>query len=186
MTHPIALGDLLAYWLDELPSPEVDALEEHVFSCASCAQRLHSVQQTGAQLVELIRGGMLASRGTIALLNRCSRDRLNVRRYMVYPGQVVACTVSVDDDFLLAQLLLDRPAPERVDLSVRNERGEELTQLQDVLVDRRGNQVLSLLPARPVQDDPSGRLEYALYAVEQGRRELIGRYTLEHTAMRDA
>jgi hypothetical protein len=185
MKHPIGLGDLLAYWLGELPSPEAGALEEHVFACEACSDRLSHVHDAGAALVELVRRGMLNAHATTALLNRFSRDRLNVRQYTLHPGQVVACTVSIDDDFLLAHLMLDRPAPARVDMAVIDGRGRELV-LPDVVIDPRGNQVLPFLPARPVQDQASGKLQYVLYAVDDGQREEIGRYTLDHTAMRDA
>lgn len=186
MTHPIAWGDLLAYFLDDLSSADADALEEHLFACDACAERASRVHDTGGGLVELVRSGSLGARSTIALLNRCSRDRLNVRRYILYPGQVVACTVRGEDDFVLAQLVLDRPAPARVDLAMLDAHGAELLSVEDVVVDPRGNQVLSLLPARPLQDVPSREVEYVLFAVEPGRREVIGRYRLDHTAMREA
>ena len=34
---------LLAWWLDELPEAEADALEEHLFACDECAARLKSL-----------------------------------------------------------------------------------------------------------------------------------------------
>jgi hypothetical protein len=71
-------------------------------------------------------------------------------------------------------------------MAVLIEHRDTVLQLEDVVLDARGHQVLTLIPARPVQDEPSGRLQYVLFAVEAGERQEIGRYTLDHTAMRDA
>lgn len=37
---PIGFERLVAYWLGELPEADESPIEEHLFGCASCSQRL--------------------------------------------------------------------------------------------------------------------------------------------------
>jgi hypothetical protein len=187
----VSLAELVDYWFGGLDAEAEAALEEHLFECASCAGELDAVVRTGQALVAAMRSGSFAARGTTALGNRLARDRRNLRQYVLYPGEVVPCTVSTDYELLLAHLVLPEPAPSRLDLSLRDERGGELMRVDDVTVDRRTGRVSMLVPARPVQAYPSGRLHYVLIAPAQtpgsaGIERVVGAYTLEHTAMNES
>jgi hypothetical protein len=184
-SHP-ALSELIDYWLSELPQPAAEALEEHVFDCAACGDRLDAVRANADAIVGLVRGGGLSSRATTALLNRVSRDRLNVRVYTVAPGEVVACTVGPQDDFLITHFIVDAATEPRLDLAMCDDEGHELSRVQDVAFDRAAGHVTTVFAARPKQHDPSGRRTFKLFApTADGEREL-GRYTMDHTAMREA
>lgn len=182
--HPLALGDLLEYWLGEADAARADALEGHVFECDECADALDAVARLGRDLVALVREGRVSARATTGLANRFSRDRLNVRQYSVQPGEVVQCTVTASDELLLARLILPDGAPARIDVSVRFY-GGEAQRIEDVTIDRRAGEVMSFLPARPRQGDVSGRAEYVLLDPDAADR-VIATYTLEHTAMSEA
>jgi hypothetical protein len=180
--HPLPLAELLEYWLGELESERAAAVEEHVFDCDACAAALEDVVKLGRSLVALVRAGLVAGRATMGLVNRFSRDRLNVRQYSLRPGETVQCTVSAEDDLLLARLVLPAEAPARVDVSARDEHGQQLWRIDDVCIDRRANEVMAFLPARPRQADPSMQLRYELLVPEAGER-VLATYTLQHTAM---
>jgi hypothetical protein len=182
--HPLALGELLEYWLGEADSSRSEAVEAHVFECDECAAALDRVVGLGRDLVALVRAGRVSARATTGLANRFSRDRLNVRQYSVQPGEVVQCTVTAEDELLLARLILPEGAPEHIDLSF-SVLGEELQRIEDVTIDRRAGEVMSFLPARPRQSDGSGRAQYVLRDAADGGR-VIATYTLEHTAMSEA
>lgn len=182
-THPLALGDLLEYWLGE-DAARAEQVEAHVFECDDCAAALEDVVQLGRSLVALVREGRVSASATTGLANRFSRDRLNVRQYSVQPNEVVQCTVTPDDELLLARLILPEGAPARIDVSFRFY-GEEVKRVSDVTIDRRAGEVMSFLPARPRQGDASGRAEYVLYDPDAAGR-VIATYTLEHTAMSEA
>lgn len=183
VTHPLALGDLLEYWLGE-DAAHAEQVEAHVFECEACAAALEYVVQLGRSLVTLVREGRVAARATTGLANRFARDRLNVRQYSVQPNEVVQCTVTPEDELLLARLILPEGAPARIDVSVRFY-GAEAQRIADVTVDRRAGEVMSFLPARPRQGDASGRAEYVLLDPDAEGR-VIATYTLEHTAMSEA
>jgi hypothetical protein len=183
-THPLALGDLLEYWLGEAGGTRADELEAHVFECDECAQALDDVARLGRDLIALVREGHISARATAGLVNRFSRDRLNVRQYSVRPGEVVQCTVTPQDELLLTRLILPEGAPARVDVSQRFY-GHEARRIEDVTIDRRAGEVVTFLPARPRQGDGSGRVEYVLHDPDAADR-VIATYTLEHTAMSEA
>jgi hypothetical protein len=186
VAHPLTLEALLDYWLAELPPAQADALEEHLFECAECGERLDAVRALGDAIVGLVRKGELTGRATTALLNRFARDRLNVRQYTVAPGEVVACTVSPHDDLLMARLVVPEGTPGPLEIAVLGDQGQEVMRVEDVAYDPRAGEIMAFLPARPVQPMPSGRRQYVLLAGAQGQAREIARYTLDHTAMRDA
>lgn len=186
MTHPIPLAELIDYWLAELPGGRAEALEEHVFECAECEARLDAVRASGEAIVALVRGGGLSGSATTALLNRFARDRLNVRQYTVEPGEVVACTVSPHDDFLITRFVVRDASPPRIDIAVFDDQQRQLRRVEDVAFDRRTGQVMTFLAARPVQSEPTERLHFVLVAPTPDGERVLGRYTLDHTAMREA
>jgi hypothetical protein len=184
VTHPLALGELLEYWLGEAEEERAAAIEAHVFECDACAAALDDVVRLGRELVALMREGHVSARATVSLVNRLSRDRLNVRQYSVLPGEVVQCTVTPHDELLLTRLILPGPAPARIDVTERFY-GGETRRVEDVAIDRRAGEVITFLPARPRQSDGSGRVEYVLLDPAAADR-VIATYTLEHTAMSEA
>lgn len=189
--HPVHLEALADYWFGGLDAEAESALEEHLFECPSCADALDGLVRTGQAIVAMMRDGSFAARGTTALCNRLARDRRQLRQYVVHSGEVVPCTVSTNDELLLAHLMLPDEALGRLDLSVRDERGRELMRIDDVTVDRRAGRVSSFVPARPVQSEPSGRLQYVLIAPARSAggastERVVGTYTLEHTAMNES
>jgi hypothetical protein len=180
----LTLAELLDYWLHEVELAQAESIEEHLFSCADCATRLEAVRDLGDAIVTLVRRGGLSSSATTALINRMARDRLNIRAYTLEPGDIVACTVAPQDDFLLGSFVLPEPGHASVDMVVLDGGGHEFQRMRDVPVDARTGRVMTFIAARPIQDESSMTWQYVLLTAG-GERE-IGRYTLQHTAMREA
>ncbi len=184
--HPLPLAELVDYWLAELDPQREQAIEEHLFACAACAERLDAVRACADAIVGLVRTGGLASSATTALINRFARDRLNIRQYTIAPNEVVACTVAPTDDFLMARFLLAEPRQGRIDIAVLDEGDREVSRVEDVAQDARTGEVITFQSARPTQNEPSGRRQYVLIAPGERGERILGRYTLDHTAMREA
>lgn len=176
---------LLDYYLGG-PDPGDDAIEEHLFDCAVCSAVVDGMHRLADAVVGLVRAGELSSGGTTALLNRMSRDRLNVRHYAIEPGETVACTVAADDDFMAGRFALPQGAFSRIDLRVLDAQGQELFRMDDIVIDARQREAIVFIPARPVQHEGSGVTHYVLAVPdEDGERELA-RYSMDHTSLRDA
>lgn len=182
VAHP-SLGEWLEYYLGEAPAGAANALDEHLFECAACEAQLDALRRTASAIVALMRGGGIASSITGAIANRMARDRLNVRTYVIEPGETIACTVGHDDDFLLGRFVLPAGTYARVDLRVVDQAGRELMRTPDIAVDARSRHALMIMPAHPIKNEGPGAWQYVLTTPEpDGDRELA-RYTLDHTAL---
>jgi len=173
----------LEYYLADPAVDDAGGIEEHLFECGECGAVLAAIHRTAAAIVGVVRGAALGSGGTTALLNRMSRDRLNVRHYVIEPGETVACTVAADDDFMAGRFVLPPGEFERIDMRVLAANGDELMRVNDIVVDVRYRHAVVFIPARPVQKEESGLTQYALVVPDgTGDRE-IARYSMDHAAL---
>lgn len=181
----VDLDQLLAYYLGE-PMPDGgDAVEAHLFECTACGERLDALHRTASATVALVRRGEIGGWGTSALANRMARDRLHVRQYVVEPGDTLACTVAVGDDYLMGRFVLPAGDVGRVDLRVLDAEGTELMRVEDLVVDARHGHAIMFMPARAVLGEGSALHHYVLVTpAAQGEREL-GRYAMDHTGPDD-
>jgi len=182
VAHP-SLGEWLEYYLGEAPAGAASALDEHLFECAACEAQLDALRRTASAMVALVRRGAVASFATTALANRMSRDRLNVRTYVMEPGDTVACTVGHDDDFLLGRFVLPQGSYARVDVRVLDDAGQELMRMPDIAIDARSRHALMLIPARPTKGEGSAIWRYVFSTPEPGGDRELARYAMDHTAL---
>lgn len=171
---------LLDYYLGD---PATDDLEEHLFECGECAAALERIHRTATAIVLAVREAALGSGATTALLNRMSRDRLNVRHYTILPGETVACSVAPNDDFMAGRLVLPDGDFERIDMRVLDASAQELMRVDDVVVDARHRQVILFIPAQPVLSEGSATTHYVLVAPSASGEREIGRYSMAHSAI---
>ncbi len=182
-TH-VGAARLLDYYLGGAPEDE-SGVEEHLFACARCGEVLDDIHRLGTSIVALVRAGEVSSGATTALLNRMSRDRLNVRQYTIAPGQTVACTVTAADDFMAGRFVLPAGDFERLDMRVVDSNGQELMRVNDIVVDVQNHHAVVFFPARPVLEEESALTHYVLVVPDgSGEREL-SRYSMDHTSARE-
>jgi hypothetical protein len=158
--QPIPFGDLVDYWLDERPPGHPSAVEEHLFGCAACSERLESVAALGEAVRRLGREGRLQGGLTPLLLDQLERDGCVIRRYRAASGEAIHCTAGADDDLVVLELSADLADVARVDLLQLASDGDRIRAL------------------------PTGVLFVRLVAVEPEGERRIGEYTLHHTAYR--
>lgn len=70
----------------------------------------------------------------------------------------------------------------RIDMRVLDASDNEMMSVPDIVVDARARHAIMVIPARPVQAEDSAVTHYVLVA--DGERE-IGRYSMDHTALRE-
>ncbi len=117
---PIMLAD---YWLGMLPAAEEESIEEHLFTCDECGERLREVIALAEGLRKLAREGSLQMVVSDAFLRRATEEGLRVREYTPPRGGSVQCTVTAEDNILIGRLAANLKGAERVDLSICDERG---------------------------------------------------------------
>ena len=184
MTPPgcqrIGLADLADYVSGELVEAAAAAIEDHLFSCASCGA-------SAAEIDALLRAIPPAARSaeagggfvTDAVLNRLARDGVRVRTYALSPGAVVPCAVWDDDEVMALRLRGNFAGASEFTLSQRVG-GREVSRATGQVGSSSHGEVIYAEPAALVRELPVVEVEVLLTAHEDGQDRPIGSYTLVH------
>lgn len=182
---PVPLHDLVDYAIGELPAPEQDPLEEHLFTCESCARRLESVYALGTAIATSVGQGPTSAVVSAGLIDTIARKGARVRQYHLVPGGAVACTVAPDDDFVVVHL---EGIPEGViDLAVEVDfldhaaGASRATHREGVPVDVTTHASVMLFPASLIRTYPRSRWTMNVRGRGAAGTVDLGPYLMEHT-----
>jgi len=117
-SDPIDRAILMDYWLALLPSTVEQAVDLHLLGCDACSDRLRETIALSESLSHVARSGELPVIVSDAFVRHAIAAGRQVREYAAMPGESVPCTVSADDDYLVARLGADLRGAGRVDLSL--------------------------------------------------------------------
>ena len=181
-TQPLDAAILADYWLGGLPVSEEDAVEAHLLACDDCASRLRETVALAEAVRDVVRQGNLLMVVSETFLDRLSEQGLRVREYAPPNSGSVACTVGLEDDFLIGHLAADLSAASRVDLSLCDAQGVERARLADIPFDPGGGRVSFQQPIGYAKAAPSETMIARLLGFDrEGRQRLLGEYTFNHT-----
>jgi hypothetical protein len=173
---------LADYWLGALAGPDETAVEEHLFECDQCGERLREVMALAEGVRRLARGGDLRMVVSEAFVQRAAEDGLRVRQYSVPAGGSVQCTVTEDDDLIIGRLAANLSGARRVDLSCCDERGVEWMRLPDIPFRADAGGIVLQEPITSMKASPTATQRARLLAVDDGGTErLLGEFTFHHT-----
>lgn len=179
---PIDPAVLTDYWLALLPPSEEEGVEEHLLACDACGDRLRGIIQLAEALRALARSGALRVVVAEEFINHAVESGRHVRQYDFVSGQTVPCTISADDDLLVARLAADLSGVDRVDLSLCDPHGVERQRMTDIPVRADAGRVIFQESAVFAKASPSTTMVARLLAVsEDGGERLLGEYTFQHT-----
>jgi hypothetical protein len=180
--NPIDAAILMDYWLAALPSDEEQAVEEHLMTCDSCGDRLREMIALSEGLRALARSGSLVVVISDRLVTHAEEIGQHVRQYAPPAGGGVHCTVSADDDLLVARLAADLTDAPRVDLVWSDAQGVERLRMRDIPVRDDAGSVLCQQSISFAKASPSDTMIARLLAVDDaGAERLLGEYTFHHT-----
>ena len=180
--NPVDAAVLMDYWLAALPSEEEQAVEEHLMTCDSCGDRLREVIALSEGLRALARSGSLVVVISDRLVTHAEEIGQRVRQYAPPAGGGVHCTVSADDDLLVARLAADLTGAPRVDLVWSDAQGVERLRMRDIPVRDDAGSVLVQQSITFAKASPSDTMIARLMAVDEaGAERLLGEYTFHHT-----
>jgi hypothetical protein len=178
--EPAALVD---YWFGDAEPAEEVLVEEHLMECDSCGGRLRALLALGEGVRRAAHEGRVHVVVTPAYLETAARDGLRTREYRVTAGASVACTVTSEDDLLIARLVADFTGVSRVDLVALYE-GEPAQRQEDVPVREDAGELLVAQPMPAMRALGSAVLRLRLLAQESSGERLLGEYTFAHTPTR--
>jgi hypothetical protein len=175
-----AIADLLDYWVADVDSEQASRIEERVFECAECAQRLGDLEAMARGISEVVRAGRFHCVLTESLLNRLSRDGMRIRTYTLERGAIIPCAVWADDDLIVSRLRADFAGLDQVTVALQFENGEELSRVPGIPIAPGQTELLDAVSADRLRRLPPTRLRMVLTATRAGKEEVIGEYGLEH------
>lgn len=179
---PIDAVVLMDYWLAVLPAAEEDVVEQHLMACDDCGEALREVIALAESLRALARSGTLDVIVSAPLVSRAAEAGARIREYAPPRGGSVQCTVSADDDMLLARLAADVVRAGQVDLSWCDLGGTEHRRMVDIPVDQGTGDVVCQQSIAWAKASPTASMVARLLAIEpSGTERVLGEYTFHHT-----
>lgn len=176
---PAVLAD---YWVGALEGPEEEAAEEHLLACDECGARLREVIALADGVRSLAREGSLRMVVSDSFLRLAAEEGLRVREYAPPRGGGVQCTVTAEDDLLIARFAADLSGAKQVDLCLCDETGQERLRLPDIPVHSDAGGIAYQESITWAKAAPSHTMIARLVARDDaGRERLLGEYTLHHT-----
>ncbi len=181
-SSPIEAAVLMDYWLADLPAEAESVVEEHLLACDVCGDRLHETITLAEGLRALARSGSLQVIVSDQFLQHAVETGLRLREYAPLPGGSIQCTVTVDDDLLVARLAVGVITAEQVDLSWCDPRGVEHQRMTDIPIQVEGGAVICQQSIVWAKQSPTTTMIARLLAVDgNGDERVLGEYTFHHT-----
>jgi len=181
---PIPATTLADYWSAFLPADEEMGIEEHLLGCSGCSAELEWIVSLAACIRELARMGAMQLVVSAEFLDRLRLEGLRVRQYSLAPEGHVNCTVTAEDDLLVARLSADLAGAKRIDLVQYDASGREMNRLEDVPFNEGRGEIILSERVGYVRTLPSHVMKMKMIAVEDGAERLLANYTFNHTASR--
>lgn len=181
-SNPIDVAVLADYWLAALDGADEEGVEEHLFECDKCGERLSEFIVLAEGVRELARSGSLRMIVSETFLKSAAEDGLRIRQYAAAAGGSVECTVTAEDDILIGRLAAKLSDVRRIDLCICNDAGIEQRRLRDIPFDPGASSVISQESITFAKAAPTSRLIYRLVSVDEtGSDHPLGEYTFNHT-----
>src|SRR5262245_28280239 len=181
-SNPIEVAILGDYWLNALTSSDEAAIEEHLFECDDCGDRLREVIALAEGIRELAREGSLRMVVSDAFLKRAAAEGLRVRQYAPPSGGSVECTVTAEDDVLIGRLAANLSGVARVDLCVCDDTGVEKLRLSDIPFHSGASSVFYQESITFAKAAPTNKMIIRLVSFDEaGVERPLGEYTFNHT-----
>ena len=181
-SNPIDAVVLADYWLAALGQAEEEGVERHLLECDQCGARLREMIVLAEGVRNLAREGSLRMVVSDVFLKRAAEEGLRVRQYAPPPGGGVQCTVTAEDDLLIARLAANLSGAKRVDLCVCNEHGVEQLRLPDIPIQAGANSVVYQESMTFAKAAPTSKMIMRLVTLDEaGGERLLGEYTFNHT-----
>jgi len=181
-TRPIDPALLVDYWIGIMADPEEEAVEEHLFGCDHCGDRLRQVIVLADGIRKLAREGTLRMVVSDVFLQRVAESGIAVREYRIPPGGSVECTVTAEDDILIGRVAANLSGSKRVDMCICNENGIEQVRLPDIPVHSGRTGVAFQESITYLKSAPSMKMIMRLVGFDdEGSELLLGEYTFNHT-----
>jgi len=171
---PLTFETLVSYWAHDLTEAETEAVDAHVFSCASCTE----LSQRIAAITEALRA-QVPPFVSHAKVDELRARGLDIEQNTVSPGGRLRVTFDTQDILIHRLVGLDLTSAARVAISVRVEETNDLiVENPRVPFDADSGEVLVACHRHFASFPPN--IVFEVTAVNADGRKRVERYTVEH------
>ena len=174
--------DVLAeYWSAELDLSREPFIEDHLLGCGLCSARLEWLIELAEGIRTLARRGDLRVVLSREFVARLEREGLRVRQYAPQAGGSVECTITPQDDLLVARLAADLSAFTRVDAIFCDASGAERGRAADIPFRAALTEVVVNEPAATARQYGHDVMVVKLLGIGAQGERVIGEYRFNHS-----
>ena len=181
---PLPMPELVDYLLGELPKPDEERVEEHIFECAECAERLEVVESIGRGIRDIVAHAYAGGIVNTEFVEKARQSGMTLREYKITPGATVSCKAG-PEDFVLVRLAGECGSAEdvTVDVDFRDLEHDQAapTVTQNVEVDRKANEILIVFPGEEVRRYPRSLWTMRAHGKVSGKDTSFGTFIMDHT-----
>jgi hypothetical protein len=181
---PLGGGELLGYWLGELDATREAEIDEHLFACCACGQALGRLVALGDAVRALTTQGGAAAVMPPEFVARLKAAGLRVHEYRLPPQGSVACTITPQDDLVVAHLEAPLTGVQRLDVVIHEVEFDQTFRLTDVWFDPASREVVLVPKARDLRGRGRSTQRVELVAVSSAGERVLGQYVFNHTPHR--
>jgi hypothetical protein len=178
---PLEWQTLLAYWLGELDPDSEARTEEHYLGCAACSRRLDELTALAQGVRALVRASGVDAVVNEQFVRNLAERGLQVREYRVQQNGSVNCTVTPEDDFVVARLEAPLAGVTRLDLVDIGIDGKSEMRHEDIPFVAESGSVVISTRIEALRALPASTVRMRLLAVDNNGDRIIGEYTFNHT-----
>lgn len=149
--------------------------------CAHCSARLESLLRVGQGIRRATRAGNFNGVLSASFVDALRDDGLRVREYRMPAGGSVACTVTPDDDLVVAHLDVSLREVQRLDLVFEDLPSGNAMRMNDVAFDPAADGIVLASSLAMLREFDTGMRRARLIAVQDGAERELGTYTFNHT-----
>jgi hypothetical protein len=171
--------ELTEYWLGELDDAHEQRIDEHVFACAACSERLRALVDLGAAIRRTFLEGWLSIVLPEPFMRRIKDAGFQVREYDLPAGSSVSCTVTPDDDFVVAYLRAPLHDVRRLDVLIDDTTSGK-HRANDVAFDASAEALVTVTSTAYLKTLKHSQQHVRLVAVDGEEERLLADYTFHH------
>jgi hypothetical protein len=177
MSGHVDVDTLVAYWLAETDEAATEAIDAHLLGCDACGAQLDELIALAQGVREAFAAGRVGAFVGPAFVEGLARRGAQVREHRVPPGGSVNCSVSPEDDVLVARYPAPLAGVQRLDAIVQTSLDGVAHRLEDIPFDAASGEVVWLARLALVRTLPAHRIDVQLMSGDR----VIGQYTLNHS-----
>jgi hypothetical protein len=181
---PVDGSELLGYWLGELDATREAQLDEHLFACRACGDALGRLVALGDAVRTLIAHGGATAIMPPEFVAQLKAAGLRVHEYRLPPQGSVVCTITPQDDLVVAHLEAPLAGVQRLDVVIHEVEADRTFRLTDVGFNPASREVVLVPKASDLRHRGRSTQRVELVAVSGGDEHVLGHYTFNHTPHR--